>query len=60
MVIKMTLWVCPLCRFLWFYSANSSGGEIIDNECPKCGHDIPRKDAVLNLKIQIREKSLVD
>lgn len=56
----MTLWVCPLCRFLWFRSASDLGGEIIDNECPKCGHDKPRKDAVLNLKSQIRERSLVD
>jgi rubrerythrin len=57
---KMTLWVCPLCRFLWFRSASDLGGEIIDNECPKCGHEKPRKDAVLNLKSQIRERSLVD
>lgn len=56
----MTLWVCPLCRFLWFRSANNPVGEILDNECPKFGHKKPRKDAVLNLKVQMREKSLVD
>lgn len=56
----MALWVCPLCHFLWFRSANSSGGEIIDNECPKCGHDRPIKDAVLNLKSRFRERTLID
>ena len=56
----MTLWVCPLCRFLWSRTANDFGEEIVDNECPKCGHDKPRKDAILNLKVQIKEKTIVE